>query len=113
MNKVSNAQLQRARSGSFAAPKQRKSRIISAIKNLKNLSRPEGKFLITDGKYIDFADLMTEEDFKEPRYKEAAQKYQKKIKVMNYEDISMADVGLNPAVDEELDIMQHFRFMYG
>ena len=113
MRKNSISELNRSRTTNFTAPKKSKSRISNAIKNLKQLSRPEGKFLITDGRYIDFADLMTEEDFAEPRYKEAAKKYQKLIKLRNYEDISMYEIGLDPAIDEELDIMMHLRFIYG
>lgn len=99
--------------GNSTTQQARKSRLTTVIKNLKQLTRPEGKVLLTDTKYTDFADLMQEEDFIQERYREAAKKYQKQIKITDYQNISMYDIGLNPAIDEEKDIMQHFRFMYG
>lgn len=104
---------QRSRMKGTASSSGSKSRLTSAIKNLKQLTRPTGKKLLYDEKYVDFGDLMQEEDFNEPRYKQAAQKYQKLIKNRNYENITMEDIGLIPQVDEERDIMSHFRFIYG
>lgn len=113
MNKKNAEEFTRKRSMSIAEPKQRKSRLTTAIKNLKQIHKPQGKFLFTDGKYIDFGDLMQEEDFVQDRYKKAAQKYQELIQVKDYHDIKLADIGLDPAIDEELDLMTHFRFIYG
>lgn len=73
----------------------------------------KGKYYISDGKYNDIDNMVSEEDLPEGIYKNAARLYRKAIEIYNYEDIDFGEFGLSKENTEHSKFIMHLRFVYG